>query len=574
MALYKQAIVLIIALAWVRIGHGQIVLNEILPDPAGSDGGKEFVEFYNTGSQTISLAGIQFQFANGAEDPDWETRWTGGVTDSIAAYGRFLLVDKNWIGEVSGDAEVRLALQNGPDAVRLIQGDQVLDLIGYGPLTGADFFETDPILLEPGMSLSRRPDGGDTNNNASDFRVTEPTPGQPNYLPYQMVVANWSIEPPSSDRPGHEHRIQADLINTGLLNIRGGVVTLVAAGERHVAQVGNLYSGQRITVLWTMIGKSVGRFRLDVEVPLGTGEDPLGFTLGFLQVGHGPLALNEIQPVPGQGQGEWVELASAVDYPLALEKFKIKDEDGSWHALPAWELEPGGLVVLAQEPSALEDWVLNNRDHGDPGMAGCPSNQLLLLGMTSWPTLNNTSPDSRAFADRIYLADSLGVVIDHITFTDASVNPQGVPLPGDGRSLERLSLVPVDNLRANWGPCSLGTGGTPGWCNSFPAVGKSPSPIVISSPFIDREAGLRTLGITIEVPAEGRGFGLQIFNLWGELVRDLGGDSQGTGIRVRYWMGIDDSNRPVPRGGYIIVGSINGDAGVVLSRAKILVGVR
>ena len=34
----------------------QLVINEILPDPAGSDAGHEFVEFLNTGTEPYVMA--------------------------------------------------------------------------------------------------------------------------------------------------------------------------------------------------------------------------------------------------------------------------------------------------------------------------------------------------------------------------------------------------------------------------------------------------------------------------------------------------------------------------------------
>ena len=60
-----------------------LVINEICYDPVGPDGGAEFVELLNPGPLTVGLAGVRLEFANGAEEPAWRTRWTGGPADSL-----------------------------------------------------------------------------------------------------------------------------------------------------------------------------------------------------------------------------------------------------------------------------------------------------------------------------------------------------------------------------------------------------------------------------------------------------------------------------------------------------------
>ncbi len=574
MVLQPKHIVFFIGFVWPQLGFTQVVINEILPDPAGSDAGKEFVELYNSGTEAVSLAGVRFQFANGAEGPSWETRWTGNSTDILPGLGRFLIVDRNWAGPSLGDAQVRLSLQNGPDAVRLVRDDTVLDLVGYGALTCADLFEGRPIALEVGLSLARRPDGGDTNDNAADFRQEAPSPGQPNFLPYQLTITSWSLDPPSSDRPGQDHRLEANFVNTGLEGLDQGSLTLVVEGQRYEALVGDIPSGHDRTALWTFRPLATGQVALSVECLVDGGRDTLRLALGFLQVGPGPLVLNEVQPVPEDRQGEWIELASTVGYPLDLGSFMIGDADGELRNLPAGTVDPYGLVTLAQDSSALADWIRANRDNQDPGFVGCRASDSPLLSLDAWPTLNNTAPVTRDFADRISLADSVGTIIDHLTYAPDVGDAMTVPLPEDGQSLERMSLVPQGGWNANWGPCALGSGGTPGCPNSYPAVGVGVVPMTLSSRVLDKNGGTGALGITLFVPAAGSGTGLQIFNLWGELVRDLGRDRQGPGTRIRYWTGVDDGNVQVPPGGYVIVGQIMGPDGQILSRSKMLVGVR
>ena len=155
------------------------VINEICYDPEGADAGHEFVELYNAGPQPASLIGIRLEFANGADGPVWQTRWTATAADTIACAGFFLIADRGWAADPPPQAEVTLGLQNGPDAVRLIRDGTVLDRVGYGDLQDAELYESQPAVdVASGQALARRPDGQDTEVNSVDLVAAEPTPGR------------------------------------------------------------------------------------------------------------------------------------------------------------------------------------------------------------------------------------------------------------------------------------------------------------------------------------------------------------------------------------------------------------
>jgi len=67
-----------------------LVINEFLPDPDGSDGGREFVELFNTGDESESLSAVSLQFANGATGAVWTNRWTGEEGLFLGPGQRFL----------------------------------------------------------------------------------------------------------------------------------------------------------------------------------------------------------------------------------------------------------------------------------------------------------------------------------------------------------------------------------------------------------------------------------------------------------------------------------------------------
>ena len=93
---------------WVPAARSELLINEFLPDPEGADGGREFVELMNTGSQAVDLLGVGLEFANGIEGAVWDSRWVCAESTVLPAGARFLLVDRNWMGEESGQVEVGL----------------------------------------------------------------------------------------------------------------------------------------------------------------------------------------------------------------------------------------------------------------------------------------------------------------------------------------------------------------------------------------------------------------------------------------------------------------------------------
>lgn len=158
----------------------QVVLNEIDYDQPGADGGG-FVELYNAGRGTADLQGLALVFIDGADGTEYLRI---PLTGSILA---------NDFRVVRADA------QNGfPDGVALydtITGD-VLDALSYeGPIERA-FIGSFAYSLVEGTalpatvadsdtragSLSREPNGIDTNDAASDWVFTTTvTEGAPNF---------------------------------------------------------------------------------------------------------------------------------------------------------------------------------------------------------------------------------------------------------------------------------------------------------------------------------------------------------------------------------------------------------
>ncbi|MFC1853606.1 hypothetical protein ACFL27_25750, partial [candidate division CSSED10-310 bacterium] len=163
-----------------------IVINEVwYNDPDTDDQG--FVEII--GPPGFDLTGVTLQ----------EFDQTCSLDAVLDLSGYTIPGDGYFVVGYSGTAEVDLiddtwmnTLQNGPcDGIEMQYFASRVDAVQWGSGCAVICGETNPAS-EPGAdanSLSRCPDGQDTDDNAVDFTETMPTPGQTNLcLSFDMVI--------------------------------------------------------------------------------------------------------------------------------------------------------------------------------------------------------------------------------------------------------------------------------------------------------------------------------------------------------------------------------------------------
>lgn len=140
---------------------GRVVINEII---ASGDAEREMVELL--GPPSTPLTGLQLVFVNGS---NLEPYMTVPLTGSTDASGFYLV-------GAGGDDALRGSIQNGPDAVQLVDcAGAVVDAVAYGGADAVTFGEGDAVA---GIDVARCPGGVDSDDNAADFQaVVSPTPG-------------------------------------------------------------------------------------------------------------------------------------------------------------------------------------------------------------------------------------------------------------------------------------------------------------------------------------------------------------------------------------------------------------
>ncbi|HEX5655662.1 MAG TPA: hypothetical protein VFX59_00635 [Polyangiales bacterium] len=158
-------------------------INELDYEQASADDA-EFIELLNTGVCPVPLAELSVELVNGGDGKVYGRYPLADVAPALAVGERLVLGDAPVLAQLP-TAVKRLALnasglQNGPDGVRIVRGTALIDAVAYeGAVLGAE--EGGASAADEGDgSLSRCPDGFDTDDGTSDFRTGVTTPGAAN----------------------------------------------------------------------------------------------------------------------------------------------------------------------------------------------------------------------------------------------------------------------------------------------------------------------------------------------------------------------------------------------------------
>ena len=161
-----------------------LVINEIDYDQVGTDTA-EFVEIRNVSSGTINLDPYNLRLINGSNGQPYNPLVDLPSVD--LAPGAYYVICGD-LSPTECDLDAGSAsdlIQNGsPDAVQLYNADGPVDTVSYeGTITG--FTEGSGTTAAdsnsvPFVSISRNPDGVDTDNNNADFDLVCTTPGAAN----------------------------------------------------------------------------------------------------------------------------------------------------------------------------------------------------------------------------------------------------------------------------------------------------------------------------------------------------------------------------------------------------------
>ncbi len=160
----------------VTVGQGcHIVINEVNPGTL-LDGKNEFIELYNPCTVAFQLDGrtLVYRTALGTTDTT-----LANLTGSMAAGTYLVFANSSFAGTKQGAFTTDLSTLGAGIAIRA-SSTSVVDSVGYGTAINQYVEGTAVALGLLGTSISRTPNGHDTNLNLTDFAIAAPTPGAAN----------------------------------------------------------------------------------------------------------------------------------------------------------------------------------------------------------------------------------------------------------------------------------------------------------------------------------------------------------------------------------------------------------
>lgn len=262
----------------------------------------------------------------------------------------------------------------------------------------------------------------------------------------------------------------------------------------------------------------------------------------------GDLIINEIMAGPLSGDAEYVELYNPTSQTINIVGW-LYSETGSTKGISdtcAAMIKPGSYVVIASDTTIYNTYsYLRTPDS---------TQKVFIIGSLG---LNNDG-------DLVKISDVFRTKIDSVYYSDNWYNPN---LPGSGRSLEKINPSLNGNDGKNWSSCTYPNGGSPGLRNSiFTNMQPGGGQVTISpNPFSPDGDGFEDFTIiSYKLSNTVSQVRLKIFDVKGRLIKTiLNNQTSGSQGQIVY-NGLDDENRKLRLGIYIVfLEALNDQNGVV-----------
>lgn len=412
-------------------------------DLQGSDSPNEFVEVYNSGTDSIDLSLWQINDRFSTDE------LVDGGMGTIIAPERYALIMEGDYDETTG-----IYLNLIPDSVLIVRVDD--SSIGNGLSASDSLFITDSSdtisdslgwsdISAPGFSYERkRLDKLSTPSNWATSLDSLGTPGFVNSVtppPIDAALIPSSIShSPDNPSPSDTVTLTVTIVNEGTESISGIVDVSEEADLAGSSNFSDLTDGDSTNVDISLGALSSGQHLFIISVLVDGEEDTTDNSADYaltVRYTERVLTPNEFLYAPAAGTVEFIEFAVLSEDSLHLSGWGFSDSDTSnIRFFPAVTVQSGDLIVVSSDSSLL------------PLL---PPEGILLVSEDGFPGLNNSG-------DEIYLFDPTGTTIDSLIYTSDWGGESG-------HSLEKL-LPYLDSPELNNWATSLDSVGTPGNVNS------------------------------------------------------------------------------------------------------------
>ena len=491
----------------------------------GSDTPNEFVEVYNSGTDSVDLSFWQIS------DKFSTDELVDGGMGTIIPPERYALIMEGDYDESAG-----IYLNLIPDSVLIVRVDD--NSIGNGLSAEDSLFLSDSTgavsdsigwsdISASGFSYERkRLDQPSTSANWSTSHDSLGTPGFLNSVTPPPVdaalIASSMSQSPENPSPNDMVTLSFTILNEGTESISGTVEVTEASDLLGSSTFSNLADGDSTDIDISLGTFSSGQHLLTVSLLVDDDADSTDNSADYsltVQYTEKVLTLNEIHYAPDAGIVEFIELAVLADGELDLSGWHFSDSyTSNLRFFPGETVSAGDLIVLSSD-SSLFPYL--------------PLDGILLVSPDGFPTLNNSG-------DEIFLFDPAGIVNDSISFSDDWGG-------GNGRSLEKLNPQLDSPDIDNWGTCTSLEKISPGADNSIlvetlPEAGNillDPNPFSPDGDSFDDE-----VRISYSLPFAQAYLTMLIFDSMGREVRTLARNLVTGAEGTLTWDGrFDDGNR-------------------------------
>jgi hypothetical protein len=528
----------------VGVQPHSIIINEIMYAPVGDM--PEWVEFYNTSTSVVNVGGWKISDAN------TKSQSALAGTQSIIQPGAYFLATTDSSLQKYLSVSVPLFLEpfsalhnTTPDAVVLFDSrGVVMDSVWYSPAWGG----------ANGKSLERI-DYDYSSTDSANWRSSTPTPGIENNVArkdFDLAITSGSAKVSEKSLT-----LAATVRNSGRRTAAGFIVRFYydAVGDSTVSSVKLLHTANEgflapsdsmiVQFNWQTTAKGKIPIICVVDFP---GDQRISnntiFFSGVNKFSPQSVVINEILYEPLAGYSEFIELFNRIADTIDVQGWKIMDSPSSSGNRTVIQfpnesllLFPNHFLVIAADSSIFAQYPLLKAGTGG-----------LTLVAHKDLSLNNSGDD-------VVLVDQISTTIDSLRYSPSWHNPS-LNTSTVGRSIERINPSFGSNDKRNWSTSVAPSGATPLQTNSIftkgipSAAGLSLSP----NPFSPDNDGFEDiLAITYSLPSTTSMIRVRCFDVQGRLVRTLANNEPVASSGTLLWNGLDDNNRRVRIGMYIIL---------------------
>ena len=511
MRLQKIGCIALFLCALTHAAEAQVVINEIMFAPSGSEFFDEYIELFNAGDRAVDLTGWRI-------GDDEETNALVGDAMVLAPGAYALVMDAGYNAHSTHydplpDTALNLTVDSatlGHSGLSNVHPERILLIAAAGDTVAAATYQPgNPLgISEEKIDAAQ----GDAPENWTDAKW--PTPGAVNSISVKdrdLTLARNTASPVRVPWGGST----AVVLTVTNIGRERATSYEIAVNGNGVAVGDRLDAGDSTRVTIPIANPPAGETPFRARLAFAGDQDTTNNAATWIVIGGMARGQVVIAEVMAQG-AEWIELYNRSPDPVSLSEWTISDVRTTGAFGAGAMIEGLGHVLVAEDAGRVA--------------ARYPDLSAPILSLTRWPRLNDGG-------DALVLRDATASVVDSVFY----------PAQETEASMERIDLA-IAGESDNWLVSQSPIGATPGAANSvrFEDEVAGVSLIAEPNPFVDRVA------IKYAVPFPRLHANLWVFDRTGRRVASLLEGVEGGSERVVQWDGRADNGHLLKPGIYIL----------------------